>query len=213
MSYRIDNKFTFIHIPKNAGTSFRNLFKSHYHMEYCLPDTRNRHVRYNALAQEQQDVMLAVVRNPWDRAVSFYTYIKKKLHKNVKRFCKSRSRVQYIESRLEIIAKGFEAFVCDYADEIIASKPHNIKSTLPLSQRHQHVFLHPELHNTTIMRMENLDNDWQEFCEQHSIQHYPLPRSNTSRDTHSYREWYSRRSRDKIAYIWQADIKKFNYTF
>lgn len=213
MSYRINNKFTFIHIPKNAGTSFRDLFQSHYQMEYCRPDTRTRHDRYHALEPAHQDVMLAVVRNPWDRAVSFYAYLKKKLQNNKKRFCKSRSHVQYIESRLQILAKGFEAFVCDHADEIIASKPHNIKRTLPLSQRHQHVFLHPEMRNTHVIRMENLADDWKAFCDQHRIQHHPLPRSNVSRDTHSYREWYSTRSRDKIASIWQADIEKFNYIF
>ena len=213
MSYRINNKFTFIHIPKNAGTSFRHLFQSHYQMEYCLPDTSNRHVRYHALRPAHQDVMLAVVRNPWDRAVSFYTYIKKKLHNNRKRFCKSRTHVQYMESKLEIIAKGFEAFVLDHADEVIASKHRNIKRTLPLSQRQQHVFLHPDLRNTYVMRMETLHDDWGTFCEQHSIQHHPLPRTNTSRDSQSYREWYSKRTRDKIASIWQADIEKFNYTF
>ena len=213
MSYRINNKFTFIHIPKNAGTSFRDLFQSHYQMEYCLPDTRNRHVRYHALEPAHQDVMLAVVRNPWDRAVSLYTYIKKKLHNNRKRFCKSRTHVQYIESKLEIVAKGFEAFVCDHADDIIASKPFNIKLTLPLSQRHQHVFLNPDLRNTHVIRMENLDDDWRLFCELNSIQYHPLPRVNTSRDSHSYREWYSKRSRDKIAYIWREDIEKFNYDF
>ena len=74
MSFTQNNpsKFTFIHIPKNAGTAIKRMMKA---------DVRkNKHCdiyECRELWGDELGFTFAVVRNPWDRMVSYYNYMKK----------------------------------------------------------------------------------------------------------------------------------------
>ena len=70
-------KTIFIHIPKNAGTSVESIFKPYT----ILNDMFNRHGTIydikNRLPNIYKDYMkFTIIRNPYDRIVSFYSYLK-----------------------------------------------------------------------------------------------------------------------------------------
>ena len=74
MSFTTDkpSKFTFIHIPKNAGTAIKRTMK--------VDVKKNKHCDIHECRELWGDDLgftFAVVRNPWDRMVSYHNYMKK----------------------------------------------------------------------------------------------------------------------------------------
>lgn len=213
MAYRINDKFTFIHIPKNAGTSFRKTFESAPDYKIKKFHTTLNHIEYDSLPTPWQDLMLAVVRNPWDRALSFYKFIKKKQYKRSR---KSPGEHEYLKPYIDMINQGFENYVCNLYDKLIPTKSTNMSTTKPLEDWAQHEFLEPNLKNTVILRMETLHNDWKKFCNDYNIPYQKLPVKNTSRkisQRNQYRQAYTEQSKQVIAKIWQKDIELFGYEF
>lgn len=77
-----DDKMTFIHIPKTAGGSILIWYmKNIMHItkvseyKYTLKD----HMFLTEI-EKPAPITFAVIRNPWDRVVSMYTFIKSHLH-------------------------------------------------------------------------------------------------------------------------------------
>lgn len=69
MSKINNTSFYFIHIPKNAGTSFAK--------QFCKNEGLGHHkiTEYN---KEIWDKTVAIVRNPYTRLISFYNYVRLK---------------------------------------------------------------------------------------------------------------------------------------
>ena len=71
-----DEKVTFIHIPKTAGTSI-----SRWYFENILNTIEDKYILKNHIFSNEIEnlapITFAVVRNPWDRLVSMYVFIKK----------------------------------------------------------------------------------------------------------------------------------------
>ena len=213
MAYRINDKFTFIHIPKNAGTSFREMFESSPDYKIEKFHSTQNHIEYDRLSTPWQDLMIAVVRNPWDRALSFYKFIKKK---QIKRSRKSPGEYEYLKPYIDMINQGFENYVCKCYDKLIPTKSTNMSTTKPLEEWAQHKLLAPDLKNTVMLRMETLNDDWKKFCDDHNIPYQKLPVKNTSRSMsqrNQYRQAYTEQSKQVIAKIWQKDIELLGYEF
>ena len=70
-------KLIFIHIPKNAGTSIESIFKPYIRLNNLV----DRHAPINDIKSKLPSIYkkytkFAVVRNPYDRATSYYSYLK-----------------------------------------------------------------------------------------------------------------------------------------
>ena len=79
----IDEKILFIHIPKNAGTSVSIFLKN---LNFKKPMRIFRHPQIHHLYLDEledkininEKISFAIIRNPFDRLVSYYHYSKKK---------------------------------------------------------------------------------------------------------------------------------------
>ena len=82
-------KIIFIHIAKNCGNSIKRLLSKEKHLELChcfkLFHTNNKLLDYeNKLLDLTSYFKFTIVRNPWDRLVSYYAFKKDYLHSKIK---------------------------------------------------------------------------------------------------------------------------------
>jgi hypothetical protein len=172
-----------IHIPKNGGTSI-----------------------YNALGMEEpghggikkyDKNSFAVVRNPYDRLVSHYFYIKTK-------------NSYYFDEHpaMKLLANStFEDFVylCLSSKESIL-KHVRVKEGLYLLP--QYSYICDEKDNIlvgNILRFENLQRDFNKFWD------LKLPHLNKSNRKKDWRVYYNDRTLEIINNVYKKDFKIFNY--
>ena len=101
--YMIKNKFIFIHIPRTGGTSFTSLFNSYgirEHYSYRIYMLSN-------LKKFNTYFKFCFVRNPYDRCVSTYLYLKAG---------GNRKGDLYFKELIEKKYYTFDKFILDYLD-------------------------------------------------------------------------------------------------
>ena len=184
----------FIHIPKSAGRSVvRGLFdvKSVEHApadwyQQLDPDKFERYFKFT------------FVRNPWDRAVSAYTYL-----------CKGGSPASKEDQYWANFANRFDSF-----DDFVSnwmSEENILRNALFTPQVTFLKDTFGQVNMDFIGRFENLDADFNEVAEKLQIT-AQLPHLNQSR-AEDYQTFYTPDSRDVIARLYAEDIAAFNYSF
>ena len=184
----------FIHVPKSAGRSVvRGLFdvKSVEHApaewyQQLDPDKFERYFKFS------------FVRNPWDRAVSAYTYLGRGGSAASEEDAQWSSFVKRFES--------FDDFVCRWmsADNIM-------RNALFTPQA---VFLKDMFGQVAmdfVGRFEHLEQDFRRVAQRLQVDG-ELPHLNQSR-SQPYQAFYTERSRDIVARLYAEDIAAFDYRF
>jgi len=203
MSINISEQFrcVFIHTPRAAGTSIKEVLglqgRGHLPWQYyCLvyPQEWNSFTKFT------------VVRNPWDRVVSSYTYARMKKshwHDNV-------NQVNLHPDYAFLHDKTFSE-CC----QVLKQRKNLLKHE---SWRPQYQWMAKQDNGTYrvmvdyVLRFENLENDFTELCERLGIRNLHLDRINKS-DREQYRRYYSPETREIIADVYSKDIEMFNYDF
>ena len=200
-----DHKFIFIHIYKNAGSSIRAAL---------LPQIRTPIQRaigrlgrvfgrqlYNvdpigshATAKSYQDFLgagkyatffsFAFVRNPWDWQVSLYSFMKKEKKHFQHDLVEGMSFDEYIDWRCATEPYSQKGFVADSQGRIIVNY---------------------------VGRFESINADFERISRSIGIS-AALPYINASRHE-PYREFYTPRTKKKIAQTFAEDIELFGYDF
>lgn len=184
----------FIHVPKSAGRSIvRGLFdvKSVEHApaewyQQLDPDKFDRYFKFT------------FVRNPWDRAVSAYTYLS--------RGGSAASEEDALWSPFVNGFESFDAFVCQWMS------PDNIMRNALFTP--QVVFLKDmfgQLSMDFVGRFENLERDFRQVAQRLQV-NGELPHLNQSR-SQAYQGFYTEQSRDMVAELYSEDIEAFGYQF
>ena len=184
----------FIHVPKSAGRSIvRGLFDvksvEHAPAEWYQRLDPKKFQRY---------FKFTFVRNPWDRAVSAYTY-----------FSQGGSAASPEDAQWSAFINrfsSFDTFVCEWMNETNALR--NAVFT-PQVLFLQNVF--GELEMDYIGRFESLHTDYGNIASRLGVDR-ELPHLNSSRSM-SYQSYYTSRSREIIARIYAQDIEAFGYRF
>jgi len=202
-----DWKAIFIHIPKTAGGSLETLILKKYFdcqkMPYYDPRRKEllalngRWTQHDSIYQtikerkvNQEDYFkFCFVRNPWDRAVSEYFYIKKMKGCS----CKENNIPETFE---DWCRKGmpcaWESHTNPQIDFIMDKNKKNIMDF--------------------IGRFENLEKDVQVIFNKFKIKG-KLQKLNASNKRYHYSNYYSDYTRDLIKEKYSEDINYFNYYF
>jgi hypothetical protein len=184
----------FIHVPKSAGRSVvRGLFdvKSVEHApaawyQQLDPDRFARYFKFT------------FVRNPWDRAVSAYTYLGKGGSAASQEDAQWADFVNSFDT--------FDAFICDWLNEENA-----LRNALFTPQV---VFLKDifgRIDLDFVGRFESLQADYDQVAQRLGVD-APLPHLNQSRSA-DFRSFYTPEARDRVARVYAEDIDAFGYRF
>lgn len=207
-------KYIFVHIPKTGGTSMALALEDRAMADDIMfGDTpkaikrrrkarefqaRGRLWKHSTLRDiegvvtpEEMDEMFVfvMVRNPWDRMVSYYHWLK----------------TQNFDHPFVHLAKttNFETFVLDP----------NMSHATQISNAESYVTRNDgKLCGDLFIRLEYLKEDCA-MLEAHLGFELTVPIANASRRGEGYQQYYTPQTRDHIAALCDRDIAKFDYRF
>ena len=194
------NRCIFIHIPKTAGSAIgENLF-GHLgggHMTY-----RDYQWVFNQIygvKDFDQYFKFAFVRNPWDRVVSAFAFLRDGGN--------TWQDQQFLDNHRSAF-ENFNTFIHEWLSE------HTAQECLHL--RPQIDFLCDDSGQMAVDylgRYELLHDDYENIRAQLGIGK-PLPKRKTNQSSHRhYREYYDKEAVEKVAKIYDRDIKELGYRF
>jgi len=185
----LDNHGMFMFFSNNkvAQTSInRHLLKSR-----CIV-YKDNHDKYESYFQAMVDKMdstykFTIVRNPWDRAVSAFTYLKIKV------------RTPSLRGML------FHSFVL----KVLQKK--GTQWNAHFDHQHPKAFYKGSCFVDFIGRLENIESDWKVIARSISAP-VDLPHKNKSYHD-DYSKYYKPESIEVIRNLYSEDIEKFGYSF
>lgn len=199
---------TFVRIPKNASTSiYEALGKANtVRDERLVRLLRANRARYGGVIApshcslseaigELGDGILkvpsfAVVRNPYDRLVSMFVYIK-----SYKRILS-----HFIDPEC-----SFDSF---------CREMHERKDFFYALSQKAHLTLNSEIRVNEILRFENISEEFEKFISDHKISGVDsrLPHKNSTRHT-QYRDFFCEDTKKVASKMYEEDLDEFKYTF
>lgn len=193
-NYADQYKCIFIHIPKAAGTS----------VTQALFGPISRHVPYFEYEQAnprkfREYFKFTFVRNPWDRLLSAYIFLKKGGLNQMDKAWAEANIARY---------DTFEQFVTQWVNE------ENIWSWVHFMP--QHYFIcdgELNLKMDFVGRFETLARDFPHVQQQLGLAATPLPHINQTSGRDSYLDHYSDQVIDIVARVYRDDIRLFSYDF
>ena len=188
-------KCIFIHIPKAAGVSlsislFGNLGGGH--------QTIYSYYKIFSPKEFSEYYKFVIVRNPWDRLVSAYHFLKEGgfnskdkdwFEKNLRKF------------------ETFEDFICLGLDQ------KEIYSFTHFIPQHHYIYLNGNLLVDTIYKFEKMDNIYIDLNKKLNVNISNIHSNKTQNRNLDYRKYYNKETELIVQRIYSKDISLFNYTF
>lgn len=194
----------FVHIPKTGGEAVEKVLglkKNHYH----------------ARARKQKDACwdkkfkFTVVRNPWDRMLSYYFHLRKSLDPSNSKYYKkplNPKRAWKLATSLE-----FNAWIT----KVLVQEPKagtNEAGVRLMASAYDYLFS-PDGHVLVdyIVKFEDLGRDVKRVFRMIGRPNLGLAKLNASKRKHNYRTYYNNHSIALVAKAFAKDVSIFNYTF
>jgi hypothetical protein len=185
-------KFIFVHITKTGGTSIDIALRKY---------TKNTKTHQSILEMKEEAAKnfglnnyfkFCFVRNPWDKMVSQYFYIKKKIFYD----------------------KSFEEFIIDFKStpNDWGFKGKNFPVKYQPVQKKWICGDKGEVLMDFIGRFENLQEDFDTICDKIDLPKRELPHRNST-NHNDYSEYYNKETREIISQKFSEDIEYFGYKF
>ncbi len=197
----MEQKPIFFHNPKAAGTTINKMLGDHI-LKYG-------HIVVHNFKQVSPGLFrdcfkFVIVRNPWDRFVSTYTYAKQEnniYHDNIN----PKKGMFGKHPDYDIVSKiNFEEYV-----QLFLNNQKKLEHQ-GLREQHLYTHIHDELAVDIILEYENLQNDVNTFCDLLIIKRVELTQHNVSRKG-DYHEYYTKESWNAVKKIYAKDIELFGY--
>jgi len=190
-----DTKSIFIHTPKCAGVSvskalYGNLAGGHTTLEEYLNVFEPRHINTY--------FKFTFVRNPWDRLVSAYYFLKKGGW--------GVEDATFFKQELEQY-NTFEEFVENWLNEENIWKFHHVFRP----QSHYILDKHNKVKLDFIGRLENITEDFDYICKKIGV-NCQLEQANQSSHA-NYRLCYNKHTADIVGRVYAKDIELLQYKF
>lgn len=190
-----ENKCIFVHIPKAGGVSlskslFNNLGYGHLYIKnYKYIFNYNEFNNY---------FKFSIVRNPWDRLVSAYFFLKAGGFHDI-------DKKWYINNLSKY--QDFDEFVLKWVNKS------NIYKWIHFIPQFEFVTINSKLNVDKIYHIENMDfavNDLEKRLNKSiSLSH----KNKTVSRKKDYRQYYTQKTKNIVEQVYSEDIQLFNYSF
>tara|TARA_Y100000361_G_scaffold126733_1_gene120856 strand:+ start:20103 stop:20756 length:654 start_codon:yes stop_codon:yes gene_type:complete len=193
-------KFIFIHIPKTAGTSIesylRLLQKGDCKKHMTIKDYEN------SLGDSMSEYFkFTVIRNPWDRMVSYWKY----------RQGKHWAPIDGTINNFNVWLKFITALDLNNLDGSTSTS--NISDfRMGIDSQYNSLISSIGKMDVQLINFDNLQADFNQICDQIGISRYELPHINKTNRKH-YSTYYDEETKDIISQKYSDDIKHFGFTF
>lgn len=206
--------YVFVHIPKTGGTSLAQALEERAMRDDILigdtPKAKRRKGRLKQLqargrlwkhatladidgvlspGELEHMFVFTLVRNPWDRLVSYYHWL----------------RVQQFDHPAVICAKSL-----DFSDFLEAEQVQKSLQNTPVFS--YMTDCRGAVHCSAAIRLEHFEEDAQPLFE-HLGFSIRLPHLNASARAKDYRTYYTPKTREIVSSVCREDIESFGYVF
>ena len=191
------HKYIFVHIPKCGGNSV-NKFIRRKNISVIDHNIRAKNFKYlkDRVAENLKGYVFTFSRNPWDRLVSAYFYLRQGGYI-------TKDKIDYDKYLSHY--STFEDMVLNWND--------NLFNQLHFMEQYKWICdSNGELIPDFIGRFENLQEDFDIVCDKIGIPKQKLPHKNKSKHKH-YTEYYNDETRQIVAEKYAKDIEYFGYKF
>ena len=198
-------KLIFIHNQKAAGMSVEEYLMKGLDGHKLLERHSNARDGLRVLGREKwnQYYHFGLVRNPWERLVSWYVMIQETPPKGKNQLW------DYVHNN----SSTFEEFIKNCTDSIIEDRD---------GYQYEKSFVRPQIDYFTdedsqiivdfIGRFESLQEDFDAVLQKVDLPAHRLPHLNVTRSK-DYRDFYTSETREIVEYRFKKDIDLFGYTF
>ena len=194
-------KLVFIHIPKNAGTTFKSvLYSTHGDVEWKRPFTDEKKYTHTPLKSfyasfpESKDYkVITIIRNPYERALSWYSYYRTPTYYN--RHPQMRALHYAQQPFLEFLKWYNRSFKSKW-------------EMLPQVWWYTHK---NKLHSDYQIRFENLEQDINKVSKELEMDIIKIPHNNKSSESLTVGDVYCDESISIINEWYKEDFKKLDY--
>lgn len=210
------NKILFVHIPKTAGASIIKKIKKNERI-YNVLNNRTENDNYHSTAKDcltavpqiQNLYKFTIVRNPWDRACSWFYFRKNIIEKEIK-LIKSGKKSKKCVNNLQDLEYEMSSMKIDFNNWLIKYINLSWDYTWFSLSHDQHTWLEG-LSFDKIIKFENLNQELEimSILDMSNLPH----RHRSINSIEDYRSIYNQTSIDLIEKIYKKDIKKFGYKF
>jgi hypothetical protein len=201
----------FIHIPKTAGTSVLRWYEKTYGKKFVkehhhAPRRFNKFLDYNYKS-------FSIVRNPYDRAFSFYKFRKQVIKHQ-------QEDISDFQNELNAWNKGFDYWVKNYFhyDWPLPKRKKPIYKINgfgfnPTDTQYDYLTINNKISVDFILNFENLSNDFF-LIKDYVNSNVDLPVENvTNGNWDNYRKYYTEESKKIITKYYEKDLDYFKYVF
>ena len=194
-------KLVFIHIPKNAGTTFKSvLYSTHGDVEWERPFTDEKKYThaplksfYASFPESKDYKVITIIRNPYERALSWYSYYRTPTYYN--RHPQMRAIHYAQQPFLEFLKWYNRSFKSKW-------------EMLPQVWWYTHK---KKLHSDYQIRFENLEQDINKVSNELDMDIIKIPHNNKSLESLTVGDVYCDESISIINEWYKEDFKKLDY--
>jgi len=221
LGYNQNNtNITFIHIPKNAGSSIE-------YIGYNNGYTWGKYYFYDFYISYLLDKIVIYYKiNYHSFLFNYFFKILRKSFQSVHHLPESyKNNKRLIENKVSflVIRNPYNKILSNYNflnydnDEInVFIKKNIIDLKNNIKRKNVYHFFIPQheylLHNTEILRFENIDNDFKNFCKKHNLKDMTLPKHNISNNKKKINiNHLNKESLNLINQFYIRDFELFNY--
>ncbi len=196
------HKFIFVHIPKTGGTSIERSLEHNRRWE--------RHSKKHSTIIEYEKQLgfnitsylkFSVIRNPWDRLVSYWKYRQNKPWAHIDGKLNDFPKWLRFIASLNLSNLEGKTAKCNISDFRMGldTQYNSLKNSTGDIQ-------------VELIKFENLQKDFNIVCDKIGIPHRQLPHKNKTKHKH-YTKYYDNETREIVAELAARDIEYFGYEF